>query len=45
LLEMTSVERRLGWLIGAVERELALRGRVGQTRPSHPHTVRGPSPN
>jgi Lon protease-like protein len=45
LLEMTSVEGRLRWLIGAVERELALRGRVGQTRPSHPHTVRGPSPN
>jgi Lon protease-like protein len=45
LLEMTSTERRLRWLIGAIDRELRLRRRVGETRPTHPHVVRRPSPN
>jgi Lon protease-like protein len=45
LLEMTSTEDRLRWLIAAVDRELRLRRRVGQTQPTHPHVVRRPSPN
>jgi Lon protease-like protein len=45
LLEMTSASARLQWLIGAAERELHLRRRMGDTQPTHPHVVRQPSAN
>jgi Lon protease-like protein len=45
LLELTSVSARFRWLMGALDRELRLRGTVGETRPAHPHALGRLSPN